>query len=142
VLAVHGHALDIGVPALAEIDLEILRCRAGQQIQVPFHVGRGEGFAVMPLTPLRSENVSVFPSSLHFQLSARSGTMPSRLFLPLVLVEHDKVVEHPPSSASTTEIVPSSWIDMLAGLSRWVMRRMPPLLLRPGGAKRNGNRQE
>ena len=31
-----------------------------------------------------------------------------------------------PIIGSTTEIVPSSWIDMLAGLSRWVMRSTPP----------------
>src|SRR5215467_10478425 len=31
-----------------------------------------------------------------------------------------------PIIGSTTKIVPSSWIEMLAGLSRWVMRSIPP----------------
>ena len=31
-----------------------------------------------------------------------------------------------PMTGSTTEMVPSSWIDMLAGLSRCVIRSTPP----------------
>src|SRR5690349_9024583 len=76
-------------------------------------------------TPLRTVKVSVLPSSLQDHFSARSGTMSSRLFCFLVGSNITRLL-NTPIIGSTTEIVPSSWIDMLAGLSRWVIRRMPP----------------
>ena len=77
------------------------------------------------VTPWRRVKVSVLPSSLKAHFSARSGTMSSRLFCFLLGSNITRLL-NTPIIGSTTEIVPSSWIDMLAGLSRWVMRRMPP----------------
>ncbi len=126
VLAVGGHALDVGVPALAEVDLEVLRRVALQEIQGALHVGGRERLAVVPLDALaQREASSVLPSSLQVHFSARSGTMSSRLFCFLAGSNMTRLL-NTPIIGSTTEIVPSSWIDMLAGLSRWVMRRMPP----------------
>src|SRR5262245_56253280 len=75
------------------------------------------------LTPLRRVKLSVLPSSLHVHFSARSGTMSSRLFCFLAGSNMTRLL-NTPIIGSTTEIVPSSWIDMLAGLLRWVIRRM------------------
>ena len=46
------------------------------------------------LTPWRSLNVNSLPSSLHSQLSARSGTYRIQAVLRDVLVENDEVVHH------------------------------------------------
>src|SRR5215471_9944061 len=77
------------------------------------------------LMPWRRVKVRVLPSSLHVHFSARSGTMSSRLFCFLAGSNMTRLLKTP-IIGSTTEMVPSSWIDMLEGLSRWVMRRMPP----------------
>src|SRR5256885_5643134 len=76
-------------------------------------------------TPSRSAKVRVLPSSLQVHLVARSGVMPSRLFCRALGSNTTRLL-NTPIIGITTEIVPSSWIDMLAGLSRWAMRRTPP----------------
>ena len=84
-----------------------------------------KGLPSCHVTPLRSAKLSFLPSSLHVHFSARSGTMSSRLFCRLCWSNMTRLL-NTPIIGSTTEIVPSSWIDMLAGLSRWVMRSTPP----------------
>jgi hypothetical protein len=51
--------------------------------------------------------------------------MPSRLFCRIFGSNTTRLL-NTPIAGMTTEMVPSSWIDMLAGLSRWATRRMPP----------------
>jgi hypothetical protein len=77
---VGGDFRDIVPPRFARIEAQSLGGAAGQQIPGAFDVGRGERLAVMPLTPSRNLKVNRSPSSLHDQLSARSGTIVSRLF--------------------------------------------------------------
>src|ERR1043166_2614746 len=99
-----------------------------------------DGLPSCHFTPLRRVKVSVLPSSLQVHFSARSGTMSSRLFCFLAGSNITRLL-NTPIIGRTTEIVPSSWIDMLAGLSRWVMRRMPPCFwakaLTTGAGSRN-----
>ena len=69
------------------------------------------------LTPWRSGNVSSVPSSSHDQLGGEIGHDRLQAVLRHVLLVHDEIVEdahHRPLAA----IVASSWIDMLAGLSK------------------------
>src|SRR4029450_3214486 len=108
-----------------------LPCRRSM---VHFTSAAVNGLPSCHLTPLRKAKLSVLPSSLHVHFSARSGTMSSRLFCFLAGSNITRLL-NTPIIGSTTEIVPSSWIDMLAGLSRWVMRRMPPCFWAEAPAK-------
>ena len=77
------------------------------------------------LTPWRSGNVSSVPSSFHDQLVARSGTIDCRLFCATCWSNMTRLLNTPiigPCGDAST----SSWIDMLAGLSKCGRMRMPP----------------
>ncbi len=93
-VAVGRYLLDVGVPGLAEVDLEVLRRRAGRSSsKVHLTSAAVNGLPSCHFTPSRRAKVSVLPSSLQVHLVARSGTMPSRLFCGQ-RIEHDEVVEH------------------------------------------------
>ena len=92
---------------------------------VHFTSAEVKGLPSCQVTPCCRTKVRVLPSSLQLQLLARSGTMSSRLFWRSCWLNSTRLL-NTPIMGSTTEIVPSSWIDMLAGLSRWVMRSIPP----------------
>src|SRR5260221_53545 len=110
---------------LRKLTLKFSGALPARRSQVHFTSAAVKGFPSCQVTPCRSAKVSCLPSSLHFQLLARSGTMPSRLFCRACWSNTTRLL-NTPIIGSTTEIVPSSWIDMLIGLSRWVMRRTPP----------------
>ncbi len=110
---------------LRKLTLKFSGAVPARRSQVHFTSAAVNGLPSCQLTPLRSAKVSFLPSSLHVHFSARSGTMSSRLFCRLCWSNMTRLL-NTPIIGSTTEIVPSSWIDMLAGLSRWVMRRTPP----------------
>ena len=69
------------------------------------------------LTPCRSLKVSLVLPSSHDQLSASSGWMNSGRFCFSSCLNNTRLLKTPIIGA-TVEIVASSWIDMLAGLSR------------------------
>src|SRR6516225_791851 len=69
------------------------------------------------LTPCRSLKVSRVWSSSHDQLSASSGWINSGRFCLSSCLNKTRLLKTPIIGA-TVEIVASSWIDMLAGLSR------------------------
>ena len=69
------------------------------------------------LTPSRSLKVSAVWSSFHAQLVARSGTIDLSLFCGTCWSNITRLL-NTPIIGMMTPIVPSSWIDMLAGLSR------------------------
>jgi hypothetical protein len=50
-----------------------------------------------------------------------------------VLIEQHKIIEYP-IIGMIAEMLPSSTIDMLAGLSRWNTRRMPPCFCASAGS--------
>src|SRR5204862_2504828 len=66
------------------------------------------------LTPERSLKLRLLPSSFHDQLSARSGTIVSRLFCALCWSYMTRLFMTP-MTGIRVEKVASSWIDMLAG---------------------------
>src|SRR5260221_349646 len=110
---------------LRKLTLKLSGAVPASRSQVHFTSAAVKGLPSCQLTPLRRAKVSFLPSSLHVHFSARSGTMPSRLFCRLCGSNITRLLSTP-IIGITTEIVPSSWIDMLAGLSRWVTRRIPP----------------
>src|SRR5215472_11405879 len=77
------------------------------------------------LTPWRNGKVSSVPSSLHAQPVARSGTIDCRLFCFTCWSKRTRLLNTPIIGPSATKVI-SSWIDMLAGLSRLYILRMPP----------------
>src|SRR3954451_5135308 len=78
------------------------------------------------LTPWRSLKVSDLPSSLVFQLSARSGTIDDRLFCGTCWSNMTRLLKTPIIGPSTA-IVDSSWIDIEAGLVISGIRNVPPV---------------
>src|SRR5262249_35851972 len=69
------------------------------------------------LTPSRSLKVSWVLSAFHVQLSASSGTMPSGLLIFLAGSKNTRLL-YTAMKGWLTEIVASSWIEALGGLSR------------------------
>src|SRR6266478_2059950 len=84
-----------------------------------------KGLPSCHLTPSRSGKVSSVPSSLHDQLTARSGTIDSMLFCATSCLYITRLLKTP-IIGRLAAAVASSWIDMLAGLSKWDILRMPP----------------
>src|SRR5215468_145783 len=77
------------------------------------------------LTPWRSGKVSSVPSSLHDQLTARSGTMDCMLFCGTSCLYITRLLKTP-IIGRLAAAVASSCNDMLAGLSKCDILRMPP----------------
>src|SRR3984893_15487580 len=87
------------------------------------------------LTPLRSGKVSCVPSSLHHHPVARSGTIEGILFFATCFSKSTRLL-NTPIVGITAVIVDSSWIDMLAGLAKSGICRMPPgFCAKPGTAR-------
>src|SRR5207237_6656803 len=84
------------------------------------------------LMPWRNLNVSALPSSLHDQLSASSGSINSGRFCLSCWLNKTRLLKTLIIGA-TVEIVASSWIDMLPGLSRWKNRSVPPFCCAAAG---------
>src|SRR5215472_1975558 len=77
------------------------------------------------LTPWRSRKVSSVPSSLHDQLTARSGTMDCMLFCGTSCLYITRLLKTP-IIGRLAAAVASSCNDMLAGLSKCDILRVPP----------------
>src|SRR5215469_18472404 len=77
-----------------------------------------KGLPSCHLTPCRKRKVSCFPSSLVAQSVARSGRIVARLFCATCWSYMTRLL-NTPIIGIAVEFVPSSRIDMLAGLSRW-----------------------
>src|SRR5215472_8045663 len=77
------------------------------------------------LTPWRSGKVSSVPSSLHDQLTARSGTIDCMLFCGTSCLYITRLLKTP-IIGRLAAAVASSCNDMLAGLSKWDILRTPP----------------
>ena len=95
------------------------------------------------LTPSRNWNVSVRSSSLSAQDVARSGTTLSSRFSRLSGSNTTRLL-NTAMNGMTVEIVASSRIEALGGLSRWVTRSVPPCFWAgavPTEASRQSNRQ-
>ena len=85
--------------------------------QVHFTSSAENGLPSCHFTPLRSLKVSLVWSGLYDQLSARSGTILSGL-LVFSLGSNITRLLNTAMNGWTTEIVASSWIEALGGLSR------------------------
>src|SRR5262249_16694128 len=77
------------------------------------------------LTPCRSGKVSSLPSSLHRHSVASSGTIEARLFWGTCWSKTTRLLNTPIIGIPAV-IVDSSWIDMLAGLAKSSICRIPP----------------
>src|SRR5438132_7534264 len=77
------------------------------------------------LTPCRSGTVSSVPSSLHDQLTARSGTIDCILFCGSSCLYITRLL-NTPIIGRLAAAVDSSCSDMLAGLSKWDILTTPP----------------
>ena len=71
-------------------------------------------------TPSRRRKVSSVPSSFHDQPAARSGTIDCSEFCGTCWSKMTRLLNTAIIGA-TVEIVTSSSVDMLAGLSRWAI---------------------
>src|SRR5215471_5532903 len=76
-------------------------------------------------TPSRSRNVSSVPSSLHDHSVARSGRIDCIVFCGTCWSNRTRLLKTAIIGAMV-EIVTSSSVDMLAGLSRWATWSTPP----------------
>ena len=85
--------------------------------QVHFTSLAVNGLPSCHLTPCRSLNVSLVLLSSQLQLSARSGTIVSMLLDFLCWSNSTRLLNRP-MNGITVEIVASSWIEALGGLSR------------------------
>src|SRR6185369_2211983 len=83
-------------------------------------------------TPWRSLKVSCVWSALYDQLSASSGTILSGLFTFSLGSKTTRLL-NTDMKGWFTEIVDSSWIEALGGLSRWEMRNVPPCFCASAG---------
>src|ERR1700738_1721165 len=83
------------------------------------------GLPPFHLTPWRSGNVSSVPSSFQAQLVARSGTIDLNVFCGTSCLNITRLL-NTPIIGRLTASVDSSSIDMLAGLSKWPILRIPP----------------
>ena len=101
--------------------------------QVHFTSALVNGLPSCHFTPWRSLKVSLVLSSFHAQLSARSGTMWSGL-LTFSLGSNSTRLLNTAMNGWLTEIVDSSWIEALGGLSRWEIRSVPPCFCAKLGA--------
>src|ERR1700741_4813504 len=88
--------------------------------QVHFTSFDVNGWPSCHFTPWRSLKVSLVLSAFHVQLSARSGTILSGL-LTFSLGSKTTRLLNTAMNGWFTEIVDSSWIEALGGLSRWEM---------------------
>src|SRR5215471_2094546 len=77
------------------------------------------------LTPWRNGRVSSVSSSFHDQPVARSGTMDAMLFCATSCLYMTRLLKTPIIGRLTAPVA-SSCIDMLAGLSKCDIRRIPP----------------
>jgi len=84
-----------------------------------------KGLPSCHLRPCRKGNVNSVPSSFHDQPVARSGTIERRLFCGTFCLNMTRLL-NTPDIGRLTACVDSSSIDMLAGLSKWPMWRIPP----------------
>src|ERR1700730_12289499 len=75
--------------------------------------------------PSRNRKLSSVPSSFHDQLVARSGAMDFNVFCGTCWSKMTRLLNTAIIGA-TVEIVTSSSVDMLAGVSRWEIWRTPP----------------
>src|SRR5882724_5038463 len=78
------------------------------------------------LTPRRSLKVSSVLSSFQLHDSARSGRIDLSLFCGTLGSNTTRLLKIG-MNGTTVEGLLSSWIEALGGLSRWNMRRMPPV---------------
>jgi hypothetical protein len=85
------------------------------------------------LTPWRSGNVSSVPSSFHDQLVARSGITDCILVCGTSCLYMTRLLNTPITGRSAAT-VDSSRIDMLAGLSKCDILRMPPCFCASDGS--------
>src|SRR6478736_7933909 len=93
--------------------------------QVHFTSLAENGFPSCHFTPWRSLKVSLVSSGFHDQLSARSGTIVSGLFTFSLGSKKTRLL-NTAMNGWLTEIVDSSWIEALGGLSRWEIFSVPP----------------
>src|SRR5437870_550952 len=91
------------------------------------------GLPSCQLTPWRSGKVSSVPSSLHDQPVARSGTTDCREFCGMSCLNMTRLL-NTPIIGRWEKTVASSWIDMLAGLSRLYALSIPPGFCARAGA--------
>src|SRR5215472_8709518 len=85
------------------------------------------------LAPWRKWKVSATPVSSHDQSLARSGAIDERLFCATCWSKRTRLL-NTPISGMPAAIVDSSWIDMLAGLVKPGICRMPPVFCAEVGA--------
>ena len=83
------------------------------------------GLPSCQVTPSCSLKTRSLPSALQLHDLARSGTMPSGVFCGLCWSKITRLFITA-MNGITVELVASSWIDPLGGLSRWNIFRTPP----------------
>src|SRR5580700_1318334 len=84
-----------------------------------------KGFPSCHLTPWCSGKVSSVPSSLQRHSVASSGTIDSGVFCGSSCLQKTRLL-NTPIVGRLPATVDSSSIDMLAGLSKWPILRVPP----------------
>jgi hypothetical protein len=125
VIAVGRDLSEVAIPGFARLDPELVAPPAGECVPGAFNVGRGEWLAVAPFDILTQAEGQRGPDFVPRPVAGEVGNDRGEAFLRHVLVEQNEVVEHPISGIPAA-IVDSSWIDMLAGLAKPGICRMPP----------------
>src|SRR6516162_7973494 len=125
VVTVRRHPVEVEVPGLARLTRSFSLPIPISRSQVHLTSAAVKGLPSCHLTPRRNGKVSSLPSSLQAQLVARSGTIESGLFCATSWRYMTRLLSTPIIGRNAAPVA-SSCSDMLAGLSKNEILRMPP----------------
>jgi hypothetical protein len=125
-VAVGGDAVDVAVPGLARVAAQLLLALPVRRSKVQTTSLAVKGWPSCHFTPSCSLKVRSLPSALQLHDLARSGTMVCGLFCGLFWSKSTRLLNSA-MNGITVELVASSWIEALGGLSRWYIFSTPPL---------------
>jgi hypothetical protein len=94
-VAVCGHLVEVQKPGLAVVEAKLLFGPSGQQIVGALHVGRGEGFAVMPFDAVTQRERQLCPFFVRAPAGRKIRHDGFNPVLRYVLVKQDEVIEDP-----------------------------------------------
>src|SRR6516162_1203584 len=133
VAAIRGHLTEVSVPGLAGIDAKRLPRLAGEHVPGALDVRDREWPSVVPFDAFAQWQRQLGSVLVLGPASGQIGHDRLHAVLLHVRVENDEIVEDPHHRrwAITAD---SSWIDMLAGLSKTGILRTPPCFWANAGA--------
>src|SRR3984893_4055317 len=125
-ITVRGHLIDIAVPGFARIYAKLLGRLAAQRVQGAFASPSRERLAVVPSHAVAQREGQFGSFLVRGPAGGQIRDDRPHAVLWYVLPVHYEVIENPIIGRSAAA-VDSSRSDMLAGLSKWEILRIPPV---------------